>query len=128
MISRLRQKWSRLISQVEKEEGRKFKKRPSLRFHDGRPKSSQIIHKTRARGRVTRVTRPRVTLSRTMARDQEKVAILSAKHELRELLLEQSGWSRTRAHRRAQAHEKVDRRKLGLTKSYGWLAKEHFGR
>lgn len=122
----LRRKWLRLIRQVEREERKKFKRKPSLKLHDGRPRSEQVRY--RKNGRVTKVAMSRVVLSRRMCRDREALAVLTAKHELRELLHEQHGVSRTKAHRLAVKREKSDRKRLGLTKSYGWLAREFWKR
>ena len=123
-ISTFKRRFPSLIRQVEKEERKKFLQKPSLHLHNARPRSEQIVHKTKRNGRVTGASKVKVFLNRRMARDREQVAILSAKHEFRELLLEQHGVSQTRAHRRAQKKEETDRRALGLKKSYGWYARE----
>jgi hypothetical protein len=124
VIANLRRKWSRLIRQVEREERKKFKRKPTLTLHNGRPQGVQIVSKKN--GKVTKVTMSKIQLNRRMCRDNEPLAILTAKHEIRESLLRQHGYGKTKAQKRTQAKEKGDRRKLGLKKSYGWFAKEFF--
>lgn len=124
-IAGLRRKWSRLISQVEREEGKKFLRKPTLTLYNGRP--SNISERYRKGKRVTEVTKAKVLMNRRMARDSEKLAVLCAKHELREQLALQHGKSKTESHKLACAREKRDRRKLGFRRSSGWLLREFFG-
>ncbi len=125
VIANVRRRWPRLIQQVEREEEKNFKRKPILTLHNGRPQGVQIVSKKD--GKVKKVNMSRIKLNRRMCRDNEPLAVLTAKHELREVLLRQHGYDKTKAQKRAKAREKGDRKKLGLKKSYGWLAKEFFG-
>lgn len=119
-IANMRRKWPQLIKEVEREEHKKFIIKPSLRLFNGRPMMERWIR--RKKGKVVRA-KWRVSLNRRMCRDEEKYAILTAKHELREALLEQHGYSKSRSHIHCKKREKKDMRKLGLTKSYGWFVR-----
>lgn len=126
VIARLRRKWPRLIREVEREEGKKFRLKPTLTLHNGRPRAEQVVSK---KGRkVVHVFSSKVKLNRRMCRDNEPLAVLTAKHEIRESLLRQHNYGKTEAQKRAQKREKSDRKKLKLPKNYGWLVREFFKR
>jgi hypothetical protein len=125
VIANVRRKWPRLVREVEREEGKKFKRKPTLTLHNGRPQATQNVIKKKRK--VLYVLSAKVKLNRRMCRDNETLAVLTAKHELRESLLRQHEYGKTKAQKRAQKHEKADRKKLGLKKSYGWLARGFFG-
>lgn len=117
-ITSFRRRWPSLVRRAERDMGKEFKKKPTLKLQRNTGRSVAYFDEDPVR----------IHISRRMVRDHTRLAEAVVLHELREGLLIQDGMSETRAHRliaKRRFHER-DAKRLGL-KTLGWELRDYYG-
>ncbi len=122
----LRRKFSGLVRKAETSTRIKFKHKPVLKFRErAYPQTTGQMSRDR-----TNVKTVHVQVSKRMAREAPKLAVICILHELRETLYFQRGYSARQADLKAQRFERGDMRRAGFgdRKKLGWLLRKYYGR